>query len=80
LAISLLNLVRGDAESTIEEDFGKNLIQTPERQFKRTTWEEINTFVFGRKNQRSDILRKYMGNKTVGYKAGLLCKAFAIPS
>lgn len=72
----LLNLVREDAEKTIETDFGMRLVQGSCK-FKRITWEDIYRFANGSSTNK-DRFARYMEGKTIGYRQGILNKAFSI--
>lgn len=77
----LANLVLGDKEKSIEEEFGRHIRQGEAGFFKRISWEDIYQFVVksGVSNSDTDKMLHYFRNKTLGYDGkGNLIKAFKI--
>ncbi len=78
----LVNLLRenDEDEKDIEVRFGKYLADNPKRQFQRTTWEGIYRFIRDKAPQSDEKERilRYFKEKTVGYKGGILQRAFAV--
>lgn len=74
----LFNLVLQDSEQNVENEFGKLIIETSVRKFRRITWESIYTFILTQKDcsNRANIL-EYFQNKTLGYDSNhRIIKAF----
>jgi hypothetical protein len=79
LNFSLLNLVRNDYETAIEQEMNKIIVLSHGRSFKRFTWEDIYTFIKGNSEADNDkeIIINYFENKC--YRSGVeLKKAFNI--
>jgi Holliday junction resolvase-like predicted endonuclease len=75
----LLNLVRNDSETTVEQEMNKIIFSSHVRSFKRFTWENIYTFIKKYSNADNDkeIILNYFENKC--YRSGIeLKKAFNI--
>lgn len=76
----LVNLVPADSEGDIEERFKPFIVEDATRRFSRLTWEEIYRFIKTEVPDDLDGRRKtvldYMENKTVGYRNGVLKRAF----
>lgn len=76
----LVNLVPSEKETKIEEEFTKHINESSSRTFLRVTWEDIYHFILDSKvdTQDKNIMLEYFENKTIGYKNGMLQKAFSI--
>lgn len=77
----LANLVLGDKEKSIEEEFGRHIRQGEAGFFKRISWEDIYQFVVrsGVSNSDTDKMLHYFRNKTLGYNSSQnLIKAFNV--
>jgi hypothetical protein len=77
----LVNLVLDKKEQDIEAIFRKHIIETPQRTFLRTTWENVYSYIIETKPESSkkEKIIHYFNNKTVGYdRTGHLRKAFLI--
>lgn len=78
----LLNIVLSERDKDIEERFIPHIIQVDgQRQFKRLTWEEIYDYIADNApdSQDKQLMVEYFRNKTIGYKYGILQKAFSVP-
>lgn len=80
LDFRLINLLRDQAkdENDIEARFGKHLPEPQKGKFQRATWEGIRRFVQDQApatDGKAELLR-YFREKTVGYRNGVLQKAF----
>ncbi len=76
----LFNLVPSKREVGIKGIFRKNIKESSNRTFFRITWESIYRFILDSKvnvQDRKTVLR-YFENKSIGYKDGVLQKAFSI--
>lgn len=74
------NLVLKSREQEIRQDFGKHIIETPERKFFRLTWEQIYDYIkmFKVTKERQKMI-DYFENKTIGYSSSsTIIKAFDI--
>lgn len=81
LEFHLVNLVPEWNEKNIETEFKPLIKKTESQMFSRMTWEDIYRFIS--KNNPPDQSMKtqvmtYMENKTIGYKNGVLTKAFGV--
>jgi hypothetical protein len=77
----LVNLVLDEKEQDIEAIFRKHIIETPQRTFLRTTWENVYRYILKTKSESSEKEKiiQYFKNKTAGYdRIGHLRKAFSI--
>ncbi len=76
----LLNLVLDRKEASIGREFGKHIIATEDRQFKRVTWEDIYRFIStGAPRAGSAGVLEYMEGKSAGYSTlRRLVPAFSI--
>jgi len=77
----LINLVLKDREKNIEQEFGKHILQSNNKVFKRICWEGIYEFVVksGISNNKTEILKGYFKNKALGYNSkGEIIRAFNI--
>jgi hypothetical protein len=75
----LLNLVRNDFETTVEEEMNKIIFPSHIRSFRRFTWEDIYMFVknSSEKDEEKEIILNYFENKC--YRSGIeLKKAFKV--
>lgn len=76
----LVNLVPSEREVAIEGIFKKHIIASSSRNFLRATWEGVHRFVLASNldiQDKNTVLR-YFENKTIGYKNGILQKAFSV--
>jgi hypothetical protein len=76
----LVNLVPFEKEIRIEEKFRKHVNESSSRTFLRVTWEDIYHFILDSKvdTQDKNTVLEYFESKTIGYKNGMLQKAFSI--
>ncbi|HNT90476.1 MAG: hypothetical protein BWY08_00755 [Bacteroidetes bacterium ADurb.Bin174] len=77
----LINIVLSERDKDIEERFIPHIIQVEgQRQFKRITWEGIYDYIVKNApdSQDKQLMVKYFHNKTIGYKYGILQKAFSV--
>lgn len=73
----LHSLICESKEKQLKNDFGNLIIETSERKFYRTTWEQIYNYILKTNNEHEkQIMIDYFQNKTVGYSKGKLIKAF----
>ncbi len=74
------SLVMKSREQKIKEDFGKHIIETPERKFSRMTWEQIYDYIKTlTNNKEKQKITDYYENKTIGYSSNsTIIKAFDI--
>lgn len=74
----LLNLVCDREEKDIEERFGAHLAKNTDHKFVRVTWEGIYRSIVrsGVAGEEARKVRRYFEEKTSGYEAGALKKAF----
>jgi hypothetical protein len=82
----LVNLVRSESETDIEERFGRHIVQDERRHFRRLTWEQVVNDVAIREagNRDFDRLVRYFDGKSLGYarwwvrggEVGVLRRAF----
>lgn len=77
---SLINLVLQKNELKIESQFKKLIYENEHQKFKRIEWESIYHFIKLNKIESEDYLKmtQYFENKSFGYTAGRLKKAFKI--
>jgi len=80
LNFCMVNLVLSKRDVCIEEKFKKHINEGSSRTFIRATWESIYQFILDSQvdtHDKNTVLR-YFENKTLGYKNGMLQKAFSI--
>jgi len=65
----LLNLVRAKRDKDIEHYFMPHLRRNAQRDFLRTTWEDLFRFIYENvsPDQRRNVVLDYYENKTIGY-------------
>jgi hypothetical protein len=75
----LINLVPEEREQDIEVAFKKHIKEKGKWRFLRLTWESIHKHI-SNLNPASDneIMTRFFKNKTIGYRNGVLQKAFQI--
>ena len=75
----LINLVPEEREQDIELAFKKQIKENSKCKFLRLTWESIHKHI-SNLNAASDneMMTKFFKNKTIGYRNGVLQKAFQI--
>lgn len=79
LDFCLINLVKEGKEEDIEKLFKKHILETPRRKFIRLTWESIYRYLANKCELRNkDIMIRFFRNKSIGYKDGVLQKAFSV--
>ncbi|MCB9173087.1 MAG: hypothetical protein H6589_00585 [Flavobacteriales bacterium] len=77
LDFEFYSLVMEKEDMQIQTDFGKHLVETKERKYLRITWEQISNFIKKTAiTKEKKIMIDYFENKTIGYKANQLIKAF----
>jgi hypothetical protein len=76
----LINLVLSERETDIQKLFLPHIRMEPNRQFMRVTWEEIYGFIkdTALKSNEKSVILEYFINKTIGYRVGVLQKAFSV--
>ena len=76
----LLNIVLSEREQDIEIRFLPHVKVDKSRQFIRLSWEDIyrHIAVNAPDNRDKQMVVSYFRNKTIGYKAGVLQRAFSI--
>jgi len=76
----LLNIVLSKRDQDIEERFLPHAITNDQRHFKRITWETLYEYIVNHAptSQKKETLKAFFENKTTGYKAGIIQKAFSI--
>jgi hypothetical protein len=77
----LINLVMKGREKSIEQEFGRHILQSDNRVFKRICWEDIYEYTVksGISNNETEILKEYFKNKALGYNSYReLIKAFNV--
>jgi hypothetical protein len=77
----LINLVRSERESCIEEIFRQYINENEQRHFRRVTWESIYEYISNKSSSREkDTILGFFRNKTIGYDGeGKLQRAFLLP-
>jgi hypothetical protein len=81
LDFHLVNLVPSRSEQNIETVFKPFIKETASQRFSRMTWEDIYKYISNNTPTNSKMknrVTEYMENKTIGYKNGVLTKAFNI--
>jgi len=81
LPFYLINLVMKEREKSIEQEFGRHILQSDNRVFKRIFWENIYEYVVksGISNNETEIFKEYFKNKALGYNSYReLIKAFYV--
>ncbi len=80
LDFEFYSLVLQTREQGIKVEFGKHIVETKERRFKRLTWEQIYNFIRTLPNSNEkQKMTEYFENKTIGYSSkGTIIKAFNI--
>jgi hypothetical protein len=80
LNFCLFNLVPSEREVSVEGILRKHINESSSRTLLRVTWEGIYQFILAGKvdTQDKNTMLGYFENKTIGYKNGVLQKAFSI--
>jgi len=78
----LINLTLSDCEEDIEELFKRYISENNHRKFMRITWEDVYKYILNANLSiiDKDVMLKYFENKSLGYKNGVLKKAFFVSS
>ncbi len=76
----LINIVLSEREQDIEAQFLPHAITDDQRHFMRHTWENLYGYIVDHAPpcQEKETVVAYFQNKTTGYRAGTLQKAFSI--
>ena len=76
----LINLVLSGREMDIQQRFLPYIRMEPNRQFIKATWEDIYGIIESTAPESNEkrVLQEYFRNKTIGYRLGVVQKAFSI--
>jgi len=78
----LINLTLSDCKEDIEKAFKRCIKENDHRRFMRITWEDVYKYITNDNISLKDkeAVLKYFENKSLGYKNGVLKKAFSVSS